>query len=404
MVVRQMNKPKIWTKDFIIVSAVNFCLALNYYLVMIVVSEFALNNFKVSTSQAGLTAGIFVFGALIGRFIVGIFSGRVGPKKLLFAGLILGVVSTSLYFAASNISLLMAIRVLHGMSFGIASTAAGTIVANLVPESRCGEGIGYYGLSVIIASAFGPFLGIFISQHASYNMIFIASTFVAVLSLVITFFLAVTKINLTEAQLRETKEFHLSNFVEVKVIPISIVCLVFFLCYSSIISFLTVYSKQINLVDAASVFYTIYAVAVFFSRPFVGKLFDKKGENLIVYAAILIFMTGMIVFSQAQNNFMLLSAAALVGLGFGALSTSGQAIAVKLSEPHRMGLATSTFLMFADTGMGIGPYLFGIVIAFSSYREMYISAAIVLAVSFFIYYILHGRKASHRNAQISSKL
>jgi predicted MFS family arabinose efflux permease len=398
-----MNKPKIWTKDFIIVSAVNFCLALNYYLVMIIVSEFALKNFKVSTSQAGLAAGIFVFGALIGRFIAGIFSGRAGPKKLLFAGLILGVVSTSLYFAAANIALLMVIRVLHGMSFGIASTAAGTIVANLVPKARCGEGIGYYGLSVIIASAFGPFLGIFISQHGSYNMIFIVSSLVAVLSLVITFFLAVTKITLTEAQLQEAKEFHLSNFIEVKVIPIAIVCLLFFLCYSSIISFLTVYSKQINLVDAASFFYTIYAVAVFFSRPFIGKLFDVKGENVIVYSAILIFMTGMIVFSQAQNNFMILSAAALVGLGFGALSTSGQAIAVKTAEPHRMGLATSTFLMFADIGMGIGPYLFGMVITASSYRGMYISVAIVLAFSLFLYYILHGRKASHRNAQISSK-
>ncbi len=100
---------------------------------------------------------------------------------------------------------------------------------------------------------------------------------------------------------------------------------------------------------------------------------------------------------------MLLSAAALVGLGFGALSTSGQAIAVKLAEPHRMGLATSTFLMFADIGMGIGPYLFGMVITATSYRGMYISSAIVLAVCLLIYYILHGRKASHRHGQISSK-
>lgn len=102
-------------------------------------------------------------------------------------------------------------------------------------------------------------------------------------------------------------------------------------------------------------------------------------------------MIGMITFSQAHYGYMILLAGALIGLGYGAIQSSGQAIAVKATEPHRMGLATSTFFMLADVGMGIGPLIFGLVIFFTSYREMYMGVAIIVAVSLLLYYLLHGR-------------
>ena len=52
----------------------------------------------------------------------------------------------------------------------------GTIVASIIPSERRGEGIGYYALSVTLAAAIGPFLGMFINQHADFNMNFILCT------------------------------------------------------------------------------------------------------------------------------------------------------------------------------------------------------------------------------------
>lgn len=385
-----MNKPKLFTKDFVIISFINFLVAINFYLLMIIISEFAMNKFDSSPGEAGLVAGIFVFGALIARLFSGRWIGRIGQKKILYIGLILGLATTCLYFGTNSVIFLLVIRFFHGTSFGIASTAAGTIVANIIAKERCGEGIGYYGLSVTVATAIGPFLGMFISQHGSYSMIIAACTIVAAFSLVIALFLSASDVKLTEEQLEKMKGFKLNNFFEAKVISISIVCMVIFFCYSSVISFFSVYSKEINLVEAASFFYIVFAAVIFFSRPFIGRLFDSKGENLIMYSAILIFMIGMIVFSQAHYGYMLLLAGVLIGLGFGAIQSSGQAIAVKATEPHRMGLATSTFFMLADVGMGIGPLIFGLVIPFTGYRGMYISVAIIMAVCMLLYYLLHG--------------
>jgi MFS family permease len=390
-----MNKPKLFTKNFLIITFINFFVSLNFSLLMVIISEFAMIKFNSSPGEAGLLTGMFIFGALVARLFAGIWIGRIGQKKTLYIGLILLLATASLYFGANSVSLLLVIRFLHGIAFGIASTSAGTIVAKIVARERTGEGIGYFSLSVTVAAAVGPFLSMFISRHGSYSMIFAVCTIFAAFNMVMALFLSARDVKLTEEQLAEMKEFKLKNYFEPNVITISIVCMVIFFCYSSVLSFFSVYAREINLVEAAGFFYIVFAAVILFTRPFVGRMFDSKGENLIMYSAILIFIIGMVVFSQAYAGYMFLLAGAVIGLGFGALQSSGQAIAVKSTEPHRMGLAISTFYILADTGMGSGPLIFGLIVPFTGYRGMYLCAAVILAACLLLYYLLYGKNARH---------
>lgn len=390
-----MNKPKLWTKDLLIVTLTNFFVTLNFYLLIVIISVFAMEKFHSTPSEAGLASSIFVIGALIARLFSGKWIEQIGRKKMLYTGLILGLGMTLLYFEINGVMFLFVLRFLHGAAYGITSTATGTIVANIIPKERRGEGLGYFMLSVTLAMAIGPFLGIFISQHGSFSMIFVACAISAALSLVSTFFLSVPEIKLTKEQKEEIKGYKLLNFFEAKVIPISIVCTVVYFCYSSVLSFLTAYSKEIHLVDAASFFFIVAAVVIFISRPFTGRLFDSKGENFIMYPAIIIFMMGMIILSQTHHGYTLLLAAAFIGLGLGVIQSSGQAISVKVTSPHRLGLANSTFFIFIDFGVGIGPFILGLFIPFTGYRGIYMGMAIVAFACTFLYYLLHGKRAVH---------
>ena len=51
---------------------------------------------------------------------------------------------------------------LQGMGFAIATTASATAAADVLPLSRLGEGIGYYGLGQAIAMSIGPALAMFL--------------------------------------------------------------------------------------------------------------------------------------------------------------------------------------------------------------------------------------------------
>jgi MFS family permease len=137
----------------------------------------------------------------------------------------------------------------------------------------------------------------------------------------------------------------------------------------------------------------VFAVVVLISGPTVGRVFDLKGENSIMYPAIMIFAIGMFLFSHSYHGYVLLLAAALVGLGFGAIQSSTQAIAVKITPPHRLGLANSTYFMFSDIGMGIGPLMIGFIIPFIGYSGMYTVVAIIALACLLFYYLLHGKTA-----------
>ncbi|MGG3279965.1 MFS transporter [Paenibacillus solani] len=387
-----MDATKLWTKDFWVVSLTNFFLYFIHYLLIACITVFTAEKFHASASMSGLAAGIFIIGMLFGRLYSGKSIERIGRKKMLYFGIVFSLIAVLLYFAVTSLPLLLLIRFLHGIGFGIASTATGTIVANVIPNERRGEGTGYYALSTTIASAIGPFLGIYINQHYGFQMNFVICAVLIVMSLLISVWISVPKETINQAQLNPTKSFKLSSFFEPKALPISIVSIFIGLAYSSILSFLNTYAQQIHLVDVASLFFIVYAIATLVSRPFTGRLFDKKGENVVVYPALIILAIGFLVISQVHHGYTLLISAVLVGVGYGSFIPSAQAIAVKAAPRDRMGLATSTFFMFADFGAGFGPFIIGFLIPVLGFKNLYIAMAIVVLADIAIYYLLQGRK------------
>lgn len=274
-----MTKTKLWTSNFLIVTISNFFLYLIYYLLMVTIPLFATEKFHSSPSEAGLASGIFVIGILIARIFSGRYIDQVGSKKLIYIGFILFLITTCLYILVNSISFLLLNRFLNGAAMGIASTATGTIVAKIIPNERRGEGTGYYALSLTVATAIGPFIGMFITEHSTFYMNFIVCIVLLAFSFVIVFFIKVPKFEFMRKPSEHKEAFSLHNFFEVKAIPISVIATIIALCYSSILTFITTYAKEINLINISSFFFIIYAVFVLVSRPFTGRWFDTKGSN-----------------------------------------------------------------------------------------------------------------------------
>ncbi|KZR58718.1 MFS transporter [Pseudobacillus badius] len=383
--------PKLWTKDFIVVSGINFFLTLIFYLLMVTIAVYAVDEFHATTSQAGLVTGIFIIGTLIGRLLIGRMIDSIGRKKTLFIGLVLFTLATALYFADLGLAFLFFNRFIHGLTLGIASTATGTIVAQIIPATRKGEGIGYYTMSATLATAIGPFIGLFMSQHTSFPVIFGFCLVLGMVSIAIAFLVSVPPVE-AGANKAAVKGLKLSSFVEPRALPIAFVTLAVAFCYSSVLSFINFYAMEIDLVDAASFFFIVYAAAVLASRPFTGRLMDIKGANFVMYPAFVVFGAGMLLLSAASHGFGLLLAGFLIGLGFGNMQSSTQAIAVKLTPPHRMGLATSTFFIFLDAGLGFGPYVLGLIIPRTGYSTLYMALGIAVFAFSILYYFLYGRK------------
>lgn len=391
-----MKQTKLWTKDFIIMSSASFFISLVYFLLVTTLAVYAIQQFNASESMAGLAASIFVIGAVFSRLFTGRYMETIGRKKVLFAGLFLFLAATLLYFTVINLYLLLLVRFIHGAAFGISTTALATVLIDIIPKERRGEGIGYFSLSGTLGTSIGPFLGLYISQHGDFSVIFIVCTILSIISLIISLFLKVPQSVMTDDQRNSLKGFKLSNFFEKKAVPISLMITIMGFVYSGILSFITAYATEIHLIEAASFFFLVYSIVLLISRPITGKLLDTKGDNFVIYPAIISFTIGLLILSQSYNSFTFLLASVFIALGFGTMQTCFQAVAIKESPQHRVGLATSTFLICMDLGVGMGPFLLGAIIPMFGFRGLYLTSAIVVFLCIFLYFALHGKKATNQ--------
>lgn len=392
-----MREKKIFTKDFIILFSASFFVALIFYLLMTSFALYAVERFAASESEAGLAASIFIIGALFARLLAGKYIEVIGRKKLLYGSLILYLVAILFYFLANSLSLLLIIRFIHGMGFGASTTAMSTAVMDMIPYERKGEGTGYYTLSSVFATALGPFLALYLTQNYDFQTIFIICTIFTVFSLLLSLFAKIPEAEISREKLKKQKSgFHIQDFIEIKALPISFMMVIIGIAYASIVSFINVYAIEIQLQGIASLFFIVYAIVLLFTRPITGRLLDLKGDNIVIYPAIIFLAICLVLLSQAENGIVLLLSGAFLALGFGTLVSSGQAIAVKEAPKERVGLAVSTFFICLDGGVGIGPYLIGFIIPFVGFRGMYLILALFVFLTVILYYFLHGKKAAMR--------
>lgn len=387
----RMTKAKLWTKDFIIITLTAFLVFLTFYLLMTTMTLYAIQQFNASQTTAGLAASIFVIGSLCSRLFAGKYIDVIGRRKLLYASLIVFLLACLLYFFVNSFPLLLTIRFLHGLAFGVVTTVMGTAVMSIIPISRRGEGTSYFSLSTPLATAIGPFLGILITQHADFYWIFITCTAFAMINIVVMLFAKIPEVTLSSQQLQEMRGFRLQDFFEKTAMPMSTIIFILGITYASVLSYLSPFSIEANLTSAASIFFIIYAVFLLASRPFTGKLIDTKGENIIIYPALVLFMVGLLCLGQSYNSAMLLTASALIALGFGNMISCSQVAVVNIAPQHRIGLATSTFYMAMDAGIGVGPIIIGSLLPHLGYRGMYAVMAVLVFATIIIYYFVHGR-------------
>lgn len=386
------GKQNLWTKDFIFISIINFFLMVVMYMLMVTIAPFAVEEYGASASMAGLVSGIFIIGTLIARLGTGRVIEGIGSRRILLFGILLSIISVGLYFIAQTLPLLLIVRFIHGIGLGIASTATGTMIAQIIPPSRRGEGIGYFSMSTVLATAIGPFFGIYLTQHVDFTWLFVFSLVLGVIGLAMFFFVERRPEEAPQdvAELAE-KPKGIANYIEKSALPIAAITLLAGIGYSGVLSFLSFYAKEANLVDAASFFFLIYAVAILLSRPFSGKLLDRKGGTFVVVPSLILFAAGLLLLSQTHTGLILLVAGAIIGLGFGNFQSCAQAIALIGVPIKRIGIATSTFYIFLDFGFGFGPYFLGNIATAYGYRDLYMILAGLVVVAL-VLYLLIGRK------------
>lgn len=388
---------KLWTRNFIAVSASNFFLFMSFYFLLVTLPVYVVNDLGASKSSAGLLTTAFLLAAIIIRPFSGKLIEKYGGRIMLITSLLLFLATTLLYFFASSVPQLLVVRLIHGISFGMATTATGSIVADIIPEKRRGEGMGYFILSSALAMVIGPYLGLTFMQSGGITAMLMIALVASLGGLVAGFALSLNKERGETS--KEPTKFTTGSLFEKTAIPIAITGAFFAIIYSSIISFISVYANEIHLGHVASFFFVVYAFVLLVSRPFTGRWFDQFGANIIVFPGIILFSIGLFILSQASSGFIFLLAAAFIGLGWGTLFPTFQTIAIQSAPPKRRAMATATFLSVFDMGIGLGSYIIGLLASGLSFRQLYFYGSFYVLAGMAVYIYFNLRKTISKNAE-----
>lgn len=387
--IHSVTKASLWTPSFIFIMAANGLLFMAFEMLLPTLPLFV-SSIGGGASQIGLVTGIFTVSAILIRPFAGVLTTRFNKKILLIIGMAICALSTGLYYLSSDVWILLIIRLIHGIGFGLATIYITTIAAENMPKERMGEAMGYFGVGETIAISLGPVIGISVLQAFDFNGMFWSAMAISLLAIL---FASITSrksefINENEHENTPTSKF---KWVEKRVLLPSILIFLTGIAAGGVISFTVLYAidKGFHLI---AWFFFITAASGLLVRVISGKMFDRYGPGVVLIPSGIITIAGFIVLLLAQNDLQFLIAGLLYGSGFGAIFPALLTWCLNLVEEYERENAIASFFNFFDFGLGGGSIILGLVAEAFSYQAVYYVAIVAYVLFLLTYFIFSGSK------------
>ena len=393
---------QIWTKSFISISFTQLLVFTVFYSLLTTLPIYITSHLGESQSIAGLAVTFMLISAIMIRPFSGKILDVVGKKKTLILSIILFAVTTFFYLWMNQLVSLLILRFIHGISFGILTTATASIAADIIPKSRRGAGMGYFAMSMNIAIVLGPFIGLSLLQAVSFQTLFIILNGLMIVGIFFSLNVQISE-QVSEEKLKlEHFRMKPSDLLEVKAIPVSIISGLVGFAYASILSFVSIHAEELGLSSVSSYFFLVFAIVMIAFRPYLGRAFDDKGPKKVLIPSLFIFSFGLVLLGFTTTAFMLLLAAGLIGLGYGTLLPGFQTLSIQSTSSERSGYALSTFYVFYDIGIAAGAYIWGLIVGYYNFGTMYFTSGLLVMITIVIFHMYLMKREKARLKQRTS--
>ena len=382
---------KLFNKNYLCLCAANFLFFFSFYLLLPVLPFFIIEKYQAGTAMIGTVISCYTLATLVVRPFSGYMMDTFKRKPLYLSALSLFTAVFVGYPFAATITILIMVRIAHGLAFGLTSVGGNTLVIDVVPSQHRGEGIGYFGVANNIAMAVGPMVGLFVYEHFSYNAIFLGCMGCSLLAAVFA-----SQIKHRVRPPVKRPPISLDRFILIKGLLAGVSFMLLAFAYGQISNYIALYAKEMNLSISSGLFFTVYAIGLIASRLFSGKMVDRGKVTQTIALGLGITVVALFGLGMCHHFNRLgsevtaiafLVVALTCGLGFGAAFPAFNALFINLGTNAQRGTATSTYLTTWDLGLGIGIFSGGMLSEHFSFSTAYLVADAVVLVSL-IFFVL----------------
>ena len=379
----------LFTPSYCLMLAANFLMFFGFWMLVPVLPFYLAETFEAEGTLIGIILSCYTISALCIRPFSGYLIDMFARKPLyvvayaVFTAIFLG------YHFSTSIALFALFRIVHGLAFGTTSVGGNTIVIDILPTERRGEGLGYFGLTNNFAMSIGPMIGLFLHTSVSFDVIFMLAFAASAIGLVCA--LSV-KTPPKPRVVREPLSF--DRFILKKGLPAGLTLLLLSIPYGMTTNYVAIYAEQIGITHNTGLFFTCMAIGLAVSRIFSGRMVDRGRltqliawgmQGVLACFALLAACRYIALWNIEVCTIVFFIIAVLLGVGFGTMFPAYNTLFVNLAPNSKRGTATSTYLTSWDVGIGIGMLIGGYIAEVSTLSYGYLLGAL-LTLGSLLYY------------------
>ena len=374
-----MSAPhRLFTPGFFVMCGFSFTVFLSVFQ-LLPTAPFHIHDLGGSTFASGLFLGFLTYSSAFSAPLTGAVVDRVGQRRVLITSSIAITVFSILYGWISDYRWLLALVVIHGIFWSGLLSASAAYMTNMLPAARRAEGIGYWGLSSVLALAVAPTVGFWIYRQGWW--------WLCAESAILNIVMAVIASRLQEIPLPAHRA--VASLVEACSSGACSSCRSRCSCTRSATAespasppcMLTPIS-----VRPKAIYLTTLAVVVLLTRPIAGRLGDRFGYRKIFLPCLVLISVGLACLAVGGTRPLLIASALIFGVGFGTAYPVYVGYVMRDVSAARRGAAFGAILAAFDTGIGTGSTSIGWMIQHYGFRSAFGAAAILsaLAVPYFL--------------------
>jgi MFS family permease len=377
---------KVWNKHFTDIWAANLFVSIAMVMLNNTLALY-IDDLGGSTRLSGAMTSAFAIAALLTRVFSGDLVDVKGRRAVMIAGCLIFAIATLIFNVTTAFWVLLALRALQGVGFSAAGTAFGAAAADVLPKSRIGEGIGYYGLGMPLATAIGPSMGLALINHGDYRLMFFGTTLIIMVSCLLSFFCRYEKNGgCFESKVGEIKQHHhdktkrIWDKIETSALKPSLVQLPVIMAFTCVTTFLTLYAA-VRGFTTAGLFFAVAASTMALARVTAGQLTDRLGPLTVLIPGLVLGAASFLVLAFTSNQVLFVTCGGIYGLCSGITMPVLNTIVIKNAPRERIGAAQATYYLAWDMGNVVGGVVWGAILEYAGFIAMFCGATVCLMLS-----------------------
>ena len=350
-----------------------------------------LADLGISFSMIGLIGGSYGFAQMLLRVPVGVMSDRLGKRKLfIIFGVIAGAVSTSGMFFTQNAFLILALRLLAGVSAS-AWVVFTILFTGYFEKNKHASRISYLFMVNGFALMFSKLFGGLVAENYGHEYTFVLGGAAGIIAIILSLF--ITEKTPEAKELPSLKKLF-GVIKNPNLIAMSILAI-----FLQMVMFATINTFTPEAATRAGadlmmlgILATVSSVPAIISSFLCGRLFSRYKINIrhVVASGFALQMAGALIIPFTNSMTAVFVSTIILGFGCGICMSTLLGFCTITVDEGRRSAAMGFFQAIYGFGMFIGPVITGIFVDWSGLSGGFFASAAFALTGLVLTFLLSG--------------